>query len=141
MHRIVFVDDRLTGPPADPQDWTDEEWLAWLRATDEGCAAPESREPPLETRSPVDLDVDGDEGSRAASSSDFPVVRRGGGVLGSAMLGLAQAMYGAPDPEIAVVQEAPGDRNDDDPYELHLDRDHPERSTVIIRRNQKRTPT
>ena len=22
------------GPPADPEEWTDDQWLAWLRATD-----------------------------------------------------------------------------------------------------------
>ena len=103
------------GPPADAQDWTDEQWLAWLRATDD----------------PADEDLQpaGPQPGRLATSS-------GGRVLGTAMLGLAQAMYGPRRDEIVIEQERPTDPPGDDEVEVHLDTKHPERSTAIVRRHR-----
>jgi hypothetical protein len=98
-------------PPADPEDWTDEQWLAWLEATD------------------ADHD-DGATGPRLAAWRDHPV----GSVLGAAMLGLRDAIYGKPKDEVAIVQEAAGDPPNDDLHDIRLDPDHPERSEVVVRR-------
>ena len=51
-----------------------------------------------------------------------------GSVLGAAMLGLHDAIYGRTDNEVAIVQEAGDDPPDDDLHDIHLDPDHPERS-------------
>jgi hypothetical protein len=96
-------------PPHDPEDWTDEQWLAWLEATDP--------------------DHDTDTAPRLAAWRDHPV----GSVLGAAMLGLRDAIYGRVDNEVAIVQEAGGDPPDDDLHDIHLDPDHPERSEVVVR--------
>jgi hypothetical protein len=99
----------LAEPPDDPEEWTDEQWLAWLEATDPGDA-PEA-------------------GPRLAAWRDHPV----GSVLGAAMLGLRDAIYGRQDNEVTIVQEAAGDPPDDDLHDIHLDPEHPERSEVVIR--------
>ncbi len=101
-------------PPDDPDDWTDEQWLAWLEATDPGD--------------------DRDPGPRLAGWRSHPV----GSVLGAAMLGLRDAIYGRTDNEVVIVQEAGGDPPNDDLHDIHLDPDHPERSEVVVRR---RPPT
>src|ERR1700691_5193895 len=97
-------------PPRDPDDWSDEQWLAWLEATDTGG--------------------DPGTGPRLAQWRTPPV----GSVLGAAMLGLHDAIYGRTDNEVAIVQEAGGDPPDEDLHDIHLDPDHPERSQVVVRR-------
>ncbi|HVC70626.1 MAG TPA: hypothetical protein VNC61_10285 [Acidimicrobiales bacterium] len=99
-------------PPANPEDWTDEQWLAWLDQTD------------------ADVADDSDAGPRLAAWRSHPV----GGVLGAAMLGLRDAIYGRPDDEVAIVQEAAGDPPNDDLHDIRLDPDHPERSEVVVHR-------
>lgn len=96
-------------PPRDPEDWTDEQWLAWLEATDPG--------------------EDTDPGPRLGAWRAHPV----GSVLGAAMLGLHDAIYGRTDNEVAIVQEAGGDPPDEDLHDIRLDLDHPERSEIIVR--------
>ena len=98
-------------PPEDAEAWTDEQWLAWLEQTD--GEADEERETPRVT----------------ARWRDRP----GATVLGAAMLGLRDAIYGRPDDEIVIVQDAPGDPPDDDGPVVHLDPEHPERSEVVVR--------
>lgn len=98
-------------PPEDPEAWTDEQWLAWLRSTDDEVA-----EAPASPRV-------------TAKWRDRP----GATVLGAAMLGLRDAIYGRPDGEIVIVQDAPGDPPDEDGPVVHLDPEHPERSEVIVR--------
>jgi hypothetical protein len=100
-------------PPEDPEAWTDEQWLAWLDATD------------------ADERPGGGNGPR-------PKPRRTGNALGVAMLGLRDAIYGRPDDEVAIVNEAPGEPPNDELHEIRLDPDHPERSEVVVRR---RPPT
>lgn len=87
-------------PPQDPEDWTEEQWRAWL------ATAP----PDPETGRAHPL-------TRAASSA-------GGTVLGAAMLGLEQAIYGER-PKVEVVAEADADGLDlgdldDDPAHARL---------------------
>ncbi len=100
-------------PPADPEEWDDEQWLAWLEATDVEASSddPEASGPP-----PV------------------PAARRGAGhVLGQAMLGMAHAIYGDEDDQIVVVAQDGGEPEDDEPFTVRLDPDHPERSSVVFR--------
>ena len=98
-------------PPDDPEDWSDEQWLAWLRRTDAGESDVPS--PPRTT----------------AKWRDRP----GATVLGAAMLGLRDAIYGRPRDEIVIVQDVGGDPPDDDRPVVHLDPEHPELSTVVVR--------
>jgi hypothetical protein len=105
-------------PPADPEAWTDEQWLEWLRATDgSGFGG-----------------ADGDEGSDPGTKMTAFTQRPGARALGAAMLGLRNAMYGRPDDEIVVVADAGGDPpgSETELHELHLDPDHPERSEVVV---------
>jgi hypothetical protein len=101
-------------PPADPEDWTDEQWLAWLEATDDVVDEPE-------------------RATRLGAWQKSSV----GSVLGAAMLGLHDAIYGKTDNEVAIVQEAGGDPPDEDLHDLRLDPDHPERSEVVVRPRPK----
>jgi len=101
-------------PPDDPDEWSDDQWLQWLRQGDPDVPEPQS---------PV---------TRMHRST-------GGQVLGNAMLGLAEAMYGQKRPEIVLEVDAASDP-DSDGMEVHLDPDHPERSTVVVRRRGRRRP-
>jgi len=101
------------GPPEDAESWTDEEWIAWLEATD---------------------DSGGDVASSPVGSRHWSR-RRPAGLLGAAMLGLHEAIYGRHDDEIVIVADAGGDPPGDDFPEVHLDPEHPERSEVIVRRH------
>lgn len=99
-------------PPVDPEEWSDEQWLAWLADTDS------------------DTDVD-DEQPRVVGrwrERSVPTV------LGAAMLGLRDAIYGPRHDEIVVVADAPGEPHDDDVPVVHLDPDHPERSQARVHR-------
>ena len=53
-------------------------------------------------------------------------------MLGAAMLGLHEVIYGPHGNEIVIVVDAGGDPPGDDLPEVHLDPDHPERSEVIV---------
>lgn len=96
--------------PDDPQDWTDEEWLAWLAAGD--VVVDEAPLPP----------------------PGRPSLKDGLGakMLAASMRGLHDAMYGPKD-EPAVVIEASGDPPTDDPLDVHLDPDDPGRSVARVR--------
>ena len=99
-------------PPADAEEWNDEQWLAWLAATDDDPPTPAS--PPA---------------TRLGRLARSPA----GTALGNAMTGMADALYGPRRNEVAVVAEAPGEPPGDDPFEVRLDPDHPERSQVVHR--------
>jgi hypothetical protein len=101
-------------PPEDPESWTDEQWIAWLEATD-------------------DPDVQSGPGGNRPHRWR---TRLPGSMLGAAMLGLRDAIYGRPQDEIVIVADAGGDPPGDDLPEVHLDPDHPERSEVIVRRGR-----
>lgn len=106
-------------PPSDPEEWTDEQWLEWLRETDAEYAETTPQPPATPTwrdRTPARL-------------------------LGAAMLGVHDAIYGHLGDEPVVVGEAPGGPPDDDRPEVLLDPDHPERSQVIIRTRQPTNDT
>jgi hypothetical protein len=101
-------------PPADPEVWTDEQWITWLKATDalvEGAA---------------------DDAGKPATAMGRIAHSGGGQILGQAMLGMAQAIYGAQDDEIVHVADGSSEPEPDEPFTVHLDPDHPERSTVVF---------
>lgn len=104
-------------PPADPDDWTDEQWIEWLEKTDPAAADPAAADTP--TR-PVTAF------GRIAHSS-------GGSVLGQAMLGMAAAIYGREQNEIVIMAEDSSHKDGDEPFTVHLDPEHPERSVVVVR--------
>ncbi len=93
-------------PPEDPDDWTEEEWRAWL------ATAP----PDPETGRAHPL-------SRVSASPS-------GTVLGAAMLGLEQAIYGER-PKVEIVAEADADGLD--LGDLDLDLDDPASSRMTLR--------
>jgi len=97
-------------PPSDPNEWTDEQWLHWLMATD--------NVPLAETEEAVPFVV-----KRIVQSTP-------GQVIGQAMLGMAQAIYGRQDDEIIIVVGANGDGAEDEPFTVRIDFNHPERSSV-----------
>jgi hypothetical protein len=100
-----------TGPPADPEEWSDEQWIEWLKATDD----------------------DADAADAAPVTRMGRVTRSGPGqVLGSAMLGMAQAIWGQQDDEIVHIVPAGSDPVDPDAFSLELDPEHPERSRVVF---------
>jgi hypothetical protein len=99
-------------PPEDPNAWTDEQWIDWLKATD--AEAGPTGEYPV-----------GTVASRIARSP-------AGQVLGSAMLGLAQALYGPKDEDQVIIVEG-AEPEDDEPFNVQLDFNHPERSQIVFR--------
>ncbi len=103
------------GPPEDPEEWSDEQWIAWLEATD-----PESAGSPEEAQGPVV------RGSKVIRSS-------GGVVLGAAMSGLAEILQGQNEPEVVVVAEGPEGTEDRD-FTVTLGPDGSGRSVVRVRR-------
>jgi len=107
------VPESFLQPPEDPDAWSDEQWLAWLEQTDAGDEADEEEHPRV-----------------VARWRERPSAM----VLGAAMLGLRDAIYGHPDDEIVIVQDASGDPPDDGTPVVHLDPEHPERSEVVVRR-------
>ena len=108
--RVVPPDDELLGDvPLDPDDWTDEQWQEHLRATAVG---------PEEARAEP-----GSALHRKLRSS------AGGTVLGAAMAGLEQALYGEK-PKEEVVAEA---ESDDPDGELSIfDPDDPASATIHL---------
>ncbi len=110
---------RDDGPPADADEWTDEQWLTWLKASD------------------ADLDGSDTEattlGERAARSSV-------GQAVGQAMMGMAQALYGTTDDELIIVAEGDGEPIDDRPFTVRLDFDNPGQSSVVFRPTDDQAP-
>jgi hypothetical protein len=55
-----------------------------------------------------------------------------GRLLGAAMTGAEEAIFGPKEERPGVYQDANGDPPGDQPFELLLDPEHPERSMVIV---------
>jgi hypothetical protein len=108
--RAVPTDDELLGDvPLDPDDWTDEQWQAHLRDT-----ADLADDPRAEHGSALHRKLRGSAG---------------GTVLGAAMAGLEQALYGEK-PKEEVVAEA---ESDDPDGELSaFDPDDPASATLHL---------
>ena len=107
-----MIDVDHVEPPADPEEWTDEQWIEWLTSTD----------------------VTGEEPEESISAVVNRVVRSAPGqVLGQAMIGMAKAIYGRPDDDVVVVVKGAGELAEDEPFAVRLDPEHPERSTITFR--------
>ena len=102
-------------PPPESAGWTDEEWIAWLDATDEGSPDPDDASEPVRPSGAM---------GRIAHSG-------GGQVLGAAMLGMARAIFGEEPDEVQAVAEAPGEPDEDEPG-LYLDAEDPSRSRYVL---------
>ena len=99
------------GPPSDPQMWTDEQWIAWLVATD-AIDDPDDEG--------VSEDAGGDQAGATGALGRF-ASGSSGAILGNAMLGMAEAIYGIDAVEIAVVVESDGEPDDEEPFVVTLD--------------------
>lgn len=110
------VQDELGPPPADADEWSDQQWIDWLKATD----APEAS---------LDRPAPATAAGRVTHST-------GGRALGAAMIGLARAIYGQQAEPPAVVAEA-GEPDDEGPFSVHLDFDQPDRSYVLARETDR----
>ena len=113
-HTATVIEMDFVEPPSDPNEWTDEQWLEWLMATDDV--------PFAEMEESISVVV-----KRIVQSTP-------GQVIGQAMLGMAQAIYGRQDDEIVIVVEGNGETTGDEPFAVRLDFDHPERSLVEFKR-------
>jgi len=92
-------------PPDDAENWSDEEWLAWLDSTD-------------------------DDGAAQPYVATVPKKRSvGAQMLGAAMLGLHEMMYGKREEKQVQIARAPGPPDDQD-IEITLDPDDPSNSEV-----------
>jgi hypothetical protein len=95
--------DHIPVPPTNPEDWSDEQWIAYLKATDllqdDGC---------FEEFSPVT------RMSRIARTT-------GGRMVGVAMRTLDEIIYGHRD-QPAAVAESP-DKGLENDFEVELDLD------------------
>jgi hypothetical protein len=106
----------VDGPPLDPDDWTDEQWQAYLQAT-------EDDEEGSEARSERDDRGRGAETFRRVVQSGF------GTVMGAGMLGLEQALYGAKEKDEIV---AVADDDDPDRDLSSFDPDDPASSVISL---------
>jgi hypothetical protein len=95
-------------PPDDPEDWSDDEWLAWLDDTDVA------------------------EAGQAPGPSTHRSRSFGSRLLYAGMFGLHEAIYG-PREQVTIVEEADGQPDEPESLEIHLEPDHPEESTVVVR--------
>ena len=102
--------------PDDPQDWSDEEWLAWL---EEGDAEERARQ----------AAADADDRPALPSWRKAPVAAQ---FLAASMIGVAEAIYG-PKEEPAIISEAPGEPPGDEGFDVHLDPDKPDESVIVVR--------
>lgn len=105
----------MTSLPEDPEDWTDEEWLAWLAEGDVAADA-----------------GDGVDDTFAPGASTGRRRSLGAEMVAAAMSGLAEAMYG-PREKPAIVVDASGDPPGDGALDVQLDPEHPEHSVVVVR--------
>lgn len=98
-------------PPEDAENWSDDEWIAWLETTDydSGDNQPETSAP------------------RKARSV-------GTQMLASVMLGFHEMIYGKPDDQQVQVAPSPDPLPEDDDIEVTLDPDDPANSEVRINR-------
>jgi hypothetical protein len=102
---------RPESPPIDAEDWSDDQWLTWLKATD-GELTDEIAAPSV--------------ASRVVHST-------GGQMLGQAMMGLAIAMYGQKQEEVIIIAEGSGEPAEDEPFTVQLNPDQPGKSIITFK--------
>jgi len=103
----------------DPNEWNDEQWLEWLKATD-------------------DAPFDDSEESISGSDANSPVNAWSGHRAGDARHGAGDLRR--QNDEVVVVVEDNGETTDDKPFAVRLDFDHPERSLVEFKPAQTPRP-
>ena len=97
------MDADFPSPPDDPEDWSDEQWIEYLDATD-----PEEALDSLITDSdPVTV-----MGKLSKTGS--------GQVLGTLMTTVGEIFYGEKN-KPSIVEEAPGDSEDERVHRIELD--------------------
>ena len=99
-----------TEPPNDAEDWSQEQWIAWLEATDAASVDEADPEEPRPLR-------------RTSAGS----------MLGRAMHGLHEALFG-PQEDQVVIEVGSGDPGGPEGMTLHLDEQDPAKSWVRIER-------
>jgi hypothetical protein len=99
-------------PPENPDDWSDEQWIAWLQDTD-ALAVPGPGDAPVRP-----------------AAEKLPV---SGQLLFAGMRGLFEVIYGRIDQPAIVIEASGGDPEEPESLEVTLDPDHPEDSTVVVR--------
>jgi hypothetical protein len=105
-------------PPRDAEQWTDDQWLEWLKATDGPATEQFDESVPLSSRVTQSL---------------------GGQMLGQAMLGLAQVIYGQKQEEVVIIAEGTSEPEEDEPFAVSLNHEHPEQSVVVFKPHSPRT--
>lgn len=110
-------------PPADPDEWTDDQWIAWLKKTDATDA------------------TDAEEDTRPVTALGRITHSSGGSALGQAMLGMANVLYGREENEIVAVAEGSSQPDEGKAFAVHLDPEHPERSIVVFRSQRPHRPS
>ncbi len=100
----------ITNPPADPNEWSDEQWIEWLVATDEAA----------------EIDTAPSVLKKAAST-------KSGQVLGQAMLGMANEIYGTKEIQVQIVVENKEKSLEEESFVVNLDFENPESSTVSFK--------
>lgn len=105
-------------PPSNPDDWNDEQWLEWLKATD-------------------DITTGGEEDSLTKVVSRI-VHSTPGQILGQAMIGMSQAIYGREVDDVVIVTEDSDHSGEDDAFAVQLDFAHPEQSSVTFKPSTKK---
>lgn len=106
------MEEELDLPPEDADQWSDQQWIDWLKATDDDSPA---------------------AGAATAATTGGRVAHSAGGqILGNAMIGLALALYGRDREKPAIVVET-AEPGSDQLLELHLDFEHPEQSIAAIK--------
>jgi hypothetical protein len=108
---LHVVQDEPGTPPENADEWSDQQWIDWLTATDDAAAPPGQAIPA--TRA-----------GRVTHSA-------GGQLLGAAMIGLGRAIYGRQEDRPAVVVQS-GEPDDEGPVSVHLDFEQPDRSYVLL---------
>ncbi len=104
--------ERVDAPPDDPEEWSDEQWQAYLQAT-------------------ADAEADLDAAGPAEGATGFRKLKSSaaGAIAAAGMLGIEQALFGEK-PKEEVVAEAQSDDPDRDLS--HFDRDDPSSATISL---------
>jgi len=100
----------IVNPPADPNEWSDEQWIEWLVATD----------------GEAEIDQTPSVLKKVAGT-------KSGQVLGQAMLGMSNAIYGTKDAQVQIVVENTAKTLEEEPFVVNLDFENPDSTSVSFK--------
>lgn len=100
-------------PPDDAENWSDEEWIAWLESTDPHAGA---RQP----------EVSAPRKARSVGTQ----------MLASVMLGFHELIYGKPDDQQVQIAPSPDPLPEDDEMSITLDPDDPSNSEIRFKNGE-----